>query len=110
MTDNLLLQFAIRPTIRNHATLTRDEVIKQVANAVGGRHSVDLINYDLCILIDIYKVRFTPDVFPGENLRHLRVANVREKQNICGMSVVGNDYEKLKRYNLAEIYRHSTKD
>jgi tRNA acetyltransferase TAN1 len=32
------------------------------------------------------------------------------KQNICGMSVVGNDYEKLKRYNLAEIYKHSAKD
>ena len=25
-------------------------------------------------------------------------------QNMCGMSVVGSDYEELKRYNLAEIY------
>jgi hypothetical protein len=29
-------------------------------------------------------------------------------QNLCGMSVVGNDYEKLKRYNLAEIGPPST--
>ncbi len=26
------------------------------------------------------------------------------KQSICGMSVVGNDFEALKKYNLAEIY------
>ena len=25
-------------------------------------------------------------------------------QNICGMSVVGSDFDKLKRFNLAEIY------
>jgi hypothetical protein len=25
-------------------------------------------------------------------------------QNVCGMAVVGNDYESLKRYNLLEIY------
>ena len=25
-------------------------------------------------------------------------------QNMCGMSVVGEDYNDLKRYNLAEIY------
>jgi tRNA acetyltransferase TAN1 len=25
-------------------------------------------------------------------------------QNVIGMSVVGSDYDQLKRYNLAEIY------
>ncbi len=25
-------------------------------------------------------------------------------QNVCGMSVVGSDFDRLKRYNLAEIY------
>jgi tRNA acetyltransferase TAN1 len=52
-----LQQFAIRTTIRNHHTLTRDGVIKQVANAVGDQHLVDLTAYDLLILVDIYKVR-----------------------------------------------------
>ena len=28
-------------------------------------------------------------------------------QNICGVSVVGADYDKLKRYNLSEIYSPS---
>ncbi|KAI9724954.1 MAG: hypothetical protein M1812_000230 [Candelaria pacifica] len=72
-------KFAIRPTIRNHSTLTRDGVIRQVAAAVGPGHKVDLKNYDLLILVEIYK-------------------------NICGMCVVGDDFEALKRYNLAEIY------
>lgn len=26
------------------------------------------------------------------------------QKTVCGMSVVGNDWESLKRYNLAEIY------
>ncbi|KAI9799180.1 MAG: hypothetical protein M1833_004220 [Piccolia ochrophora] len=72
-------KFAIRPTIRNHSTLTRDIVINTVASVVGPRHHVDLKGYNLLILVEVYK-------------------------NICGVSVVGNDFEKLKRYNLAELY------
>ena len=30
-------------------------------------------------------------------------------QNVCGMSVVGADYDKLKRYNLSEIYSPSAR-
>ena len=72
-------KFAIRPTIREHSDLKRDDVIKQIARIVGQKHSVDLKQYDLLILVEIYR-------------------------NVLGMSVVGNDYEKLKRYNLAELY------
>lgn len=50
------LQFAIRPNIRNHSTLNRDVVIKQVASIVGADHQVDLKAYDLLILVEIYKV------------------------------------------------------
>ncbi|KAL8931720.1 MAG: hypothetical protein Q9211_006773 [Gyalolechia sp. 1 TL-2023] len=73
------LKFAIRPTIRNHHTMKRDDIIKQVAEKVGKPHTVDLKHYDRLILVDVYR-------------------------NILGMSVVGGDFEKLKRYNLAEIY------
>lgn len=52
-----LVKFAIRTTIRNHSTLKRDGVIKQVADAVGPSHTVDLKNYDALILVEIYKVR-----------------------------------------------------
>jgi tRNA acetyltransferase TAN1 len=30
-------------------------------------------------------------------------------QNVVGMSVVGSDYDKLKRYNLAELYNPVSK-
>nr|POE64853.1 uncharacterized protein c25h2.10c [Quercus suber] len=72
-------KFAIRPTLRNHNVLTRDSVIKQVASLVGPGHAVDLKNYDLLIVVEVY-------------------------QNICGMSVLDNSFERLKRLNLAEIF------
>jgi len=71
-------KFAIRPTLRNHSILSRDSIIKQVASMVGPGHVVDLKNYDLLIVVEVY-------------------------QNICGVSVVNNDFEKLKRFNIAEI-------
>jgi tRNA acetyltransferase TAN1 len=77
-------KFAIRPSIRNNNQIDRDTLIKTVADAVGKEHSVDLTNYDLLILVDVYR-------------------------NVCGMSVVGNDYEKLKKYNLSEIYQPTLK-
>ena len=51
-------QFAIRTTIRNNNTMKRDDVIKQVADAVGPRHSVDLKNYDRLVVVDIYRVEW----------------------------------------------------
>ncbi|KAH9862232.1 hypothetical protein IAQ61_010435 [Plenodomus lingam] len=71
-------KFAIRPSIRNNKEFTRDGVIKSVAAAVGPGHSVDLKDYDLLVMVEIYK-------------------------NVVGMSVVGPDFEKLKRFNLEEL-------
>lgn len=36
--------------------MKRDDVIKQVATVVGDKHRVDLKNYDLLILVEIYQV------------------------------------------------------
>ncbi|KAG5296665.1 THUMP domain-containing protein [Histoplasma ohiense] len=77
-------KYAIRTSIRNNTEWTRDTVIPLVAKAVGPGHSVNLKSYDALILVDIV-------------------------QNICGMSVVGPDYDALKRYNLAEIYNPTPK-
>ncbi|KAI6801276.1 hypothetical protein KC361_g1892 [Hortaea werneckii] len=71
-------KFAIRPTLRNHSILSRDSIIKQVASIVGPGHVVDLKKYELLIVVEVY-------------------------QNICGVSVVNNDFERLKRFNIAEI-------
>lgn len=78
-------QFAIRPNIRNHSILTRDSVIQLVAQAVGPGHKVDLKQFDLLILVEVYK-------------------------NICGMSVVGGDFDtKMRRYNLDELSNSADK-
>ncbi|OQD85712.1 hypothetical protein PENANT_c009G08706 [Penicillium antarcticum] len=76
--------YAIRPTVRGNHKLNRDIIIKTVADAVGPEHPVNLKNYDLIILVDVV-------------------------QNVVGMSVVGGDYDRLKRFNLAEIYDPSSK-
>lgn len=76
-------KFAIRPTIRNNNKLDRDQVIQIVAAKVEAlgkkKHTVDLKGYDKLILIDVYR-------------------------NIVGMSVVGSEFETLKRFNLSEIH------
>ncbi|KAJ5332058.1 hypothetical protein MYU51_016983 [Penicillium brevicompactum] len=76
--------YAIRPSVRGNAKLNRDIVIKTVADAVGPEHRVNLKEYDYMILVDV-------------------------AHNVIGMSVVGGDYDKLKRFNLAEIYNPSPK-
>ncbi|KAF7876584.1 hypothetical protein EAF04_001672 [Stromatinia cepivora] len=81
--ESAAYSYAIRPTIRNHSTLKRDTVIKQVASLVNDNHKVNLTKPDKVIIIEIY-------------------------QTICGMSVVGDDWEKLKRYNLYELQSPST--
>ncbi|PPJ59321.1 hypothetical protein CBER1_04238 [Cercospora berteroae] len=77
--------FAIRPTIRNHNILTRDSIIKQVASLVGEGHKVDLKNYELLIIVEVY-------------------------QHICGVSVVDNDFERLKRFNISELFEPTPKE
>ncbi|KFY18515.1 hypothetical protein V493_08553 [Pseudogymnoascus sp. VKM F-4281 (FW-2241)] len=71
--------YAIRPTIRNHSLLKRDVVINTIANLIDKSHKVSLTNPDKVILVELY-------------------------QNVCGISVVGSDWETLKRFNLNEIY------
>ncbi|EHY58652.1 hypothetical protein HRR83_007375 [Exophiala dermatitidis] len=82
-TTNTPVKFAIRPTIRNNNKVDRDHVIQTVANKINAlgqsQHTVDLKGYDKLVLVDVYR-------------------------NVVGMSVVGSDYEKLKRFNLAELH------
>lgn len=75
------LKFAIRPQLRNHNTLSRDDIIQTVAECVGNDHGhkVDLKNYDKLILIEAFK-------------------------SSIGMSVVDNQFEPLERFNLEQIH------
>ncbi|KAI1117786.1 hypothetical protein F5Y14DRAFT_401897 [Nemania sp. NC0429] len=76
--------YAIRPTIRAHTTLKRGDVIEKVANMISKQHKVDLENPDKVIIIEIF-------------------------QTFCGMSVVGRDWEAMKRYNIHELYAAASK-
>ncbi|KAG8529202.1 uncharacterized protein KY384_005837 [Bacidia gigantensis] len=74
-------KYAIRPTLRDHNVLKRDEIIQLVARMVaqsGPSYKVDLKNPDVVVLVEVYR-------------------------NVLGMSVVPGEFERLKRYNLAEI-------
>ncbi|CAL3971838.1 unnamed protein product [Diplocarpon coronariae] len=73
--------YAIRPTTRNHtAPLKRDFVIQAIASSISDAHKVNLTAPDKVIVVEVY-------------------------QSVCGMSVLGSDWEKLKRFNLAELYQ-----
>lgn len=66
---------------------------------------MDLTNYDVTILFEISQVG--PDgIFPPTRITDAVADNC---QNLMGMSVVESDYDRLKRYNLAEIYDPSPK-
>lgn len=104
-----LRQFAIRPTLRNHTTLSRNTIIKQVAAAVGPGHKVDLNNYELLITVEVYQVR----ILYREDRKHPDMTvryRANTPKNICGMSVVDNSFERLKRFNLAEIFEPTPKE
>lgn len=57
--------------------MNRDDVIKRVADIVGPKHSVDLKNFDLLILVEIYRVSRISDIFSkrgfADKLMTLRV-------------------------------------
>ncbi|KAI0517709.1 hypothetical protein F5B22DRAFT_602004 [Xylaria bambusicola] len=82
--ENEAYSYAIRPTLRAHSSLKRTEVIDKVANMISKRHKVDLKNPDKVIIIEIF-------------------------QTFCGMSVVGKDWEAMKRYNIHELYSAALK-
>ncbi|RMJ23341.1 THUMP domain protein [Aspergillus sp. HF37] len=73
-------KYAIRPSVRGNDKFHRDSIIQTVAGVVGPEHRVDLKNYDAVILVDVI-------------------------QNVIGITVLGSDYDQLKRFNLAELYK-----
>ncbi len=70
--DVTMSQYAIRPTIRAHNTLKRDDVIKKVASLIAPRHKVNLTTPDKVILIDIFQVRYTMHTLFSATLLLLR--------------------------------------
>ena len=65
------MKFAIRPTIRSHSSLTRDLIIRSIADVVGPAHKVDLGKPDVTILVEVYRVRPDSLVIPRPRLVHV---------------------------------------
>ncbi|KAG9092629.1 hypothetical protein FS749_015558 [Ceratobasidium sp. UAMH 11750] len=78
-------KYKIELRIRNHAVLTKEEVIKEIAKCVPADkgHTVSLTNQDTTILVEVFKA-------------------------VCTMAVVP-DYDKYKRFNVAEIVKDKHK-
>lgn len=74
--------FKIVPRIRQCDRVSRDDLIKCIADIVGDRHKAEMENPELVIMVETFR-------------------------NVCGISVV-RDYVKLKRYNAAELLGKST--
>ncbi|EIN04064.1 hypothetical protein PUNSTDRAFT_146797 [Punctularia strigosozonata HHB-11173 SS5] len=70
-------KYKIELRTRNHTTLARPEVIKEIASCVPEGHVVDLEHADVFILVEIFK-------------------------SVCGISVV-RDYYAMQKFNVMEI-------
>lgn len=53
----IFIQYAIRPTIRNHSSLTRSVVINQTAEMIDNVHKVNLTSPDKTIILELFQVR-----------------------------------------------------
>ena len=93
--DGPAYKYAVKLTVRNNNQVSKEEIIKTVATEVAklgmptsdaeSRHKVDLKGFDKLVMVDIYR-------------------------NIVGMAVVGDEWEALRRFNLAEIYADGRKE
>jgi tRNA acetyltransferase TAN1 len=61
-----LLQYKVELRVRNHNTLTRMEIIQEVAKCMPENYAVDLDNPEVFVLVEVFKVSgsyFGPDAF-----------------------------------------------
>jgi len=70
-------RYKIDARVRNHTTLSRLMIIQEIAKCVPEKHTVDLEDPELFILVEVFK-------------------------SVCGISVV-KDYYRLKKFNILEI-------
>ncbi|EJD06890.1 uncharacterized protein FOMMEDRAFT_152217 [Fomitiporia mediterranea MF3/22] len=78
-------RYKLEVRMRYHNTLTRDEVIKVIAQCIPEEHKVDLENPDLFILVEIFKA-----------------SRSRPSPATFGVSVV-KDYYRYKKFNVVEV-------
>lgn len=85
--------------MRNHSTLSREDVIKTIAQCLPERHKVDLQDPDLFVLVEIFKVNefqtMNPDLILNHcvvtttgDLRYERCARLLQVQEVQRRRVV----------------------
>ncbi|KAJ6262705.1 hypothetical protein Dda_1261 [Drechslerella dactyloides] len=99
------VKFAIRPNLRDHNVMNRDEIIKTVARTVGAEHKVDLKNYELLVVVEVFRLRLGC-------LFLLLLLSIKEPTDANGErgtfpSRVVRDFEHYKRFNLAKVLDES---
>ena len=52
----LITQYKVEARIRNHTTLDRQTILREIAKYVPERHKVDLIDPEVFILVEVFKV------------------------------------------------------
>jgi len=69
-------QYKIELRVRNHTTIPRQTIIETVAQCVPEGHTVDLLEPQLFILVEVFKVRFasSPFCFCDRSIRRVFVA------------------------------------
>ncbi|KAJ8591740.1 hypothetical protein M405DRAFT_734526 [Rhizopogon salebrosus TDB-379] len=72
-----LLQYKVELRVRNHNTLTRMEIIQEVAKCMPENYAVDLDNPEVFVLVEVFK-------------------------SVCGMSIV-KDYYRFQKFNIMEL-------
>jgi tRNA acetyltransferase TAN1 len=97
ITNPIVLKYKIELRMRNHNTLSRPQIIEEVAKCVPQTCKVDLDDPEVFILMEIFKV--CTFIF----CRAKQLSNCdRSGQSVCGIGIV-RDYYKLHKFNVMEI-------
>lgn len=83
--DGPAKSYKIEPNFRSHNALNRDMIIPDIASAITkfGPHTANMKDYDVLVMVEVLR-------------------------GFLGVSIV-RDWEKLRKYNLSEIYTSSMK-
>jgi len=96
MSNLLRPQYKIELRVRNHTTIPRPLLIQSIAQCVPDRHTVELQNPQIFILVEVFKVCHQPRT-------HSRLGPSDDfYQSVCGVSIV-KDYYKSQKFNVMEI-------
>lgn len=107
--SQIIQTFAIRPTLRNHSTLTRDDIIINIADFIISAPIVSTVETTKAGIVYLKDTEVQKN---DQNLKHCVDLKNYEKmvlvecfKSSLGMAVVGPEFEKeYYRFNLEQIF------